>query len=73
MFIGIQNKKKKGKEKKKENKESSVEDNEKATLVGVNGAGKSTLLKIIMGEMSADSGEIIISKGKFIKDGKKIL
>lgn len=41
-----------------------IEDNEKATLVGVNGAGKSTLLKIIMGEMSADSGEIIISKGK---------
>lgn len=43
-----------------------IEDNEKATLVGVNGAGKSTLLKIIMGEMPADEGEIILSKGKTI-------
>ena len=43
-----------------------IEDNEKATIVGVNGAGKTTLLKIIMGEMSADDGEIIVSKGKTI-------
>ena len=43
-----------------------IEDNEKATIVGVNGAGKTTLLKIIMGEMSADEGEIIVSKGKTI-------
>lgn len=43
-----------------------IEDNEKATIVGVNGAGKTTLLKIIMGEMSADEGEVIISKGKTI-------
>lgn len=43
-----------------------IEDNEKATIVGVNGAGKTTLLKIIMGEMSADDGEVIISKGKRI-------
>ncbi len=43
-----------------------IEDNEKATIVGVNGAGKTTLLKIIMGEMSADDGEVIISKGKTI-------
>ena len=43
-----------------------IEDNEKATIVGVNGAGKTTLLKIIMGEMTADDGEIIISKGKTI-------
>lgn len=43
-----------------------IEDNEKATIVGVNGAGKTTLLKIIMGEMAADGGEIIVSKGKTI-------
>ena len=43
-----------------------IEDNEKATIVGVNGAGKTTLLKIIMGEMQADDGEIIVSKGKTI-------
>ena len=43
-----------------------IEENEKATIVGVNGAGKSTLLKIIMNEMSADEGEVILSKGKTI-------
>ncbi len=41
-----------------------IEDHEKAAIVGVNGAGKSTLLKIIIGELTADSGEVIISKGK---------
>ena len=43
-----------------------IEENEKATIVGVNGAGKSTLLKIIMNEMSADEGEVILRKGKTI-------
>lgn len=41
-----------------------VEDHEKAAIVGINGAGKSTLLKIIVGELAADSGEVIISRGK---------
>ena len=41
-----------------------IEEREKAELVGINGAGKSTLLKIIVGELSADSGEVILSKGK---------
>ena len=36
-----------------------IEDHEKAAIIGINGAGKSTLLKIIMHEMSADSGEVI--------------
>lgn len=43
-----------------------IEDNEKAAIVGINGAGKSTLLKMIMNIESADSGEIILSKGKTI-------
>ena len=43
-----------------------LEEREKAALIGPNGAGKSTLLKIIMQEMSADSGEVIISRGKTI-------
>lgn len=43
-----------------------VEDHEKAAIVGVNGAGKSTLLKIIMGELSADSGDVVTGKDKTI-------
>jgi len=43
-----------------------IEDHEKAAIVGINGAGKSTLLKMIMNIESADSGEIILSKGKTI-------
>lgn len=43
-----------------------MEDREKAAVVGVNGAGKSTLLKIIIGEMEADSGEVVLAKGKTI-------
>ncbi|MDO5349859.1 MAG: ABC-F family ATP-binding cassette domain-containing protein [Lachnospiraceae bacterium] len=43
-----------------------IEEHEKAAIVGINGAGKSTLLKIIIGELPADSGEVVISKGKTI-------
>ncbi len=43
-----------------------IEEQEKAAIVGINGAGKSTLLKIIMNQMSADTGEVIIAKGKTI-------
>ncbi|MCI9570295.1 MAG: ABC-F family ATP-binding cassette domain-containing protein [Lachnospiraceae bacterium] len=41
-----------------------IEEHEKAAIVGINGAGKSTLLKIIVGELAADSGEAVLSKGK---------
>ncbi|MEG0565665.1 MAG: ABC-F family ATP-binding cassette domain-containing protein, partial [Hungatella sp.] len=41
-----------------------IEDHEKAAIVGINGAGKSTLLKIIVGELAADSGDVILAKGK---------
>lgn len=43
-----------------------VNEREKAAIVGINGAGKSTLLKIIMGELSADEGEVILAKGSTI-------
>ncbi len=47
-----------------ENISFHIEDYEKAALIGINGAGKSTLLKIIVGELSADSGTVSLSKGK---------
>lgn len=43
-----------------------IEEHEKAALVGLNGAGKSTILKMIMREIPADDGEIILAKGKTI-------
>ena len=39
-----------------------VNDNEHVALIGVNGAGKSTLFKIITGEETRDSGEVIFAK-----------
>lgn len=39
-----------------------INDNEKAAIAGINGSGKSTLIKIIMNELEADSGEVIIRK-----------
>ena len=40
-----------------------VNENEKTAIVGINGAGKSTLFKIIVGELSADTGDITFAKG----------
>ena len=39
-----------------------IEKNDKLAIVGINGAGKSTLLKIILGELDADSGNVVISR-----------
>ncbi len=39
-----------------------INDNEKAAIAGINGSGKSTLIKIIMNELEADSGEVVIRK-----------
>ena len=47
-----------------ENISFHINEYEKCAIVGINGAGKSTLLKIIAGEMSADSGQVAISKDK---------
>lgn len=41
-----------------------IEEREKAALVGINGAGKSTLFRMIVKEMPADEGEVILAKGK---------
>jgi len=35
-----------------------IEEREKAAIVGINGCGKSTLLKMIIGDLSPDSGDI---------------
>ena len=43
-----------------------IEEKEKAAIVGINGAGKSTLLKIIMKQIPADSGEVILAKDRSI-------
>lgn len=40
-----------------------VSDADRIGLVGKNGAGKTTLLKILSGDMQAEKGNIVISKG----------
>ena len=43
-----------------------IEEREKVALIGNNGAGKTTLLRIIMEEISADSGQVVLMKDKKI-------
>ncbi len=43
-----------------------IEEREKAALIGSNGAGKTTLLRIIMQELAADSGTVVISRDRKI-------
>ena len=43
-----------------------IEEREKAALIGNNGAGKTTLLRIIMQELSPDSGTIVVARDKNI-------
>ena len=38
-----------------------IEDHEKAAIVGINGAGKTTLLRIIVGEMTPDDGQVVLT------------
>ncbi len=44
----------------------TLQDKEKAAIIGVNGAGKSTLVKIITGELFCDGGDIISPKSMSI-------
>ncbi len=39
-----------------------IEEREKAALIGMNGAGKTTLLRMIIHELSPDSGSIILAR-----------
>lgn len=41
----------------------TVQDGEKAGIIGVNGSGKSTLLKILTGSLVPDAGEVTRSRG----------
>ena len=41
-----------------------IEEREKAALIVNNGAGKTTLLRIIMEEISSDSGNVVLAKDK---------
>ena len=43
-----------------------IEEREKAALIGNNGAGKTTLLRIIMNELHADSGQVVLMRDKQI-------
>ncbi|WP_172373513.1 ABC-F family ATP-binding cassette domain-containing protein [Sporosarcina jiandibaonis] len=45
-----------------DNVQLEVHQRDRVALVGRNGAGKSTLLKVIAGEMTADSGDLIIPR-----------
>ncbi|WP_139905541.1 ABC-F family ATP-binding cassette domain-containing protein [Clostridium thermarum] len=44
----------------------NINEGDKVGLIGANGAGKSTLFKILTGQLSQDSGEVYIDKGKTI-------
>ena len=39
-----------------------IEDNEKAAIVGINGAGKTTLIRMLIGELTPDTGTVTFSK-----------
>lgn len=45
----------------------SIDDKDKIGFIGINGAGKSTLIKILLGDMSYDSGDVF--KNKMLKIG----
>ena len=49
-----------------ENVSFSLNENDKMGVIGINGSGKTTLFKLILGEYTADSGEVFISKDKSV-------
>ena len=49
-----------------ENVSFSLNENDKMGVIGINGSGKTTLFKLLLGEYTADGGEIFISKDKSV-------
>lgn len=49
-----------------ENVNFSINDGDRLGIVGVNGCGKTSLFRLILGEESADEGEVFIAKDKKI-------
>lgn len=37
----------------------NIEEHDKAAIIGINGAGKTTLLKVILGQLSQNSGNVV--------------
>ena len=44
----------------------ALNEGDRLGIIGVNGCGKSTLFKLILGELSADEGNVFISKDKSV-------
>ena len=42
-----------------------INERDRVALVGPNGAGKTTMMNIISGQDSADSGQVVFSKGTY--------
>ncbi len=49
-----------------ENASLQIDDKDKTAVVGINGAGKSTLLRLLVGELTPDTGEVVLSRGRTI-------
>ena len=49
-----------------ENISFSLNENDKMGIVGINGSGKTSLFKVILGEYTANSGDVFIAKDKSI-------
>ncbi len=64
MILSCQNVKKSfGEAELFKNVSFTLNENDKAALIGVNGCGKTTLLRIIVGEISCDEGVVALSSG----------
>jgi len=62
-----------GKKRILEEVDFSVRQGSKITLMGQNGAGKSTLFKLITGDLKADTGSVIVSKGLNIATAQQVI
>ena len=51
----------------------SIRENTKITIMGQNGAGKTTIFKMILGELTPQSGKINIVKGNTIAIARQVI